>query len=135
MVTDTMEEAMRTGPKFIYVLPNFRIRRCDAFPRAAPSPGGNRRQARCPIVETIRMGSCASRATFATVVRLDNEHRRNGDPCYRGNVIYLSTFSKTLSPGLRLAWVVAPPEVIRKLVQAKQGADLHTGDLQSNDRL
>jgi 2-aminoadipate transaminase len=27
---------------------------------------------------------------------------------------------------LRLAWVIAPPEVIRKLVQAKQGADLHT---------
>ncbi len=27
---------------------------------------------------------------------------------------------------MRLAWVVAPPEVIRKLVQAKQGADLHT---------
>ncbi|HEX9012525.1 MAG TPA: PLP-dependent aminotransferase family protein, partial [Anaerolineaceae bacterium] len=45
---------------------------------------------------------------------------------YRGNVIYLSTFSKTLAPGIRLAWVVAPPEVIRKLVQAKQGTDLHT---------
>jgi 2-aminoadipate transaminase len=41
-------------------------------------------------------------------------------------VIYLSTFSKTLAPGLRLGWVIAPPEVIRKLVQAKQGADLHT---------
>ena len=41
-------------------------------------------------------------------------------------MIYLSTFSKILAPGIRLAWVVAPPEVIRKLVQAKQGADLHT---------
>ena len=45
---------------------------------------------------------------------------------YRGNVIYLSTFSKTLAPGLRLGWVIAHPEVIAKLVQAKQGADLHT---------
>ena len=45
---------------------------------------------------------------------------------YTGNVIYLSTFSKILAPGIRLAWVIAPPEVIRKLVQAKQGADLHT---------
>lgn len=45
---------------------------------------------------------------------------------YDGSVIYLSTFSKTLVPGLRLAWIVAPLEVIRKLVQAKQGADLHS---------
>lgn len=43
-----------------------------------------------------------------------------------GNVIYLSTLSKTLAPGLRLGWIVAPPEVITKLVQLKQGADLHT---------
>src|SRR5208282_2675844 len=43
-----------------------------------------------------------------------------------GNVIYLSTFSKTLAPGLRLGWIVAPPEIIGKLAQLKQGADLHT---------
>jgi len=41
-------------------------------------------------------------------------------------VIYLSTFSKLLAPGLRLAWVIAPSEVIRKLVMTKQAADLHT---------
>ena len=45
---------------------------------------------------------------------------------YTGNVIYLSTFSKILAPGMRLAWVIAPPVVISKLVQAKQGTDLHT---------
>ncbi len=39
-------------------------------------------------------------------------------PIYSGNVIYTSTFSKILAPGLRLAWVVAPTEVIKKLVQA-----------------
>jgi len=41
--------------------------------------------------------------------------------------IYLSTFSKTLAPGFRIGWVAAPKEVVRKLVLAKQGADLHTG--------
>jgi 2-aminoadipate transaminase len=41
-------------------------------------------------------------------------------------VIYFGSFSKTLAPGLRLAWIAAPPEVIAKLVQLKQGADLHT---------
>ena len=39
--------------------------------------------------------------------------------CYTGNVIYLSTFSKILAPGLRLAWVVAPPQVIFRMAQAK----------------
>jgi 2-aminoadipate transaminase len=41
-------------------------------------------------------------------------------------VIYTSTFSKTLAPGMRLGWVFAPPGVARQLVLAKQGTDLHT---------
>ena len=43
-----------------------------------------------------------------------------------GRVIYLSTFSKTVAPGFRTAWVVAPRDVQDKLVIAKQAADLHT---------
>jgi 2-aminoadipate transaminase len=39
-------------------------------------------------------------------------------------VIYLGTFSKILSPGLRLGWAVAPPAVLEKLNLGKQGADL-----------
>jgi 2-aminoadipate transaminase len=39
-------------------------------------------------------------------------------------VIYTHTFSKFLSPGFRLGWVVADPETIRKIAIAKQGADL-----------
>lgn len=46
-----------------------------------------------------------------------------------GRVIYLSTFSKTIAPGLRLGWIVTGRELIRKLVLAKQGTDLHTGTL------
>jgi 2-aminoadipate transaminase len=45
---------------------------------------------------------------------------------HKENVIYMSTFSKTLAPGFRLGWVVAPQIIISKLVQAKQATDLHT---------
>ena len=46
-----------------------------------------------------------------------------------GWVIYLSTFSKTIAPGLRLGWIVADVDLMKKLVLAKQGTDLHTGTL------
>src|SRR5208282_1950595 len=83
--TDLLEKPLRSGPKFMYVLPNFQ------------NPAGT----------TLSEG-------------------RRDDGYSIGNVIYLSTFSKTLAPGLRLGWIVAPPEVISKLAQLKQGADLHT---------
>ena len=44
----------------------------------------------------------------------------------KGRVIYISTFSKILAPGLRLGWVVASKEIIDKFVLAKQAADLCT---------
>jgi 2-aminoadipate transaminase len=41
-----------------------------------------------------------------------------------GRTLYLSTFSKTLAPGLRIGWVAAPQPVIERCVTAKQGMDL-----------
>lgn len=46
-----------------------------------------------------------------------------------GLVIYLSTFSKTLSPGMRIGWVHASEQVFQALVVLKQAADLHTSTI------
>ena len=44
-------------------------------------------------------------------------------------VVYLGTFSKILSPGLRLGWLCAPPPVLQKVVLGKQASDLCTSTL------
>jgi 2-aminoadipate transaminase len=128
MNTDLLEEALRAGPKFIYVLPNFQnptgdtltLERRHKLIELADKYG-------VPVVEDDPYGQLRYEGDhLPSIVVLDSQIRDNDTPCYRGNVIYLSTFSKTLAPGLRLGWVIAPPEVISKLVQAKQGADLHT---------
>lgn len=128
MNTDYLEEALRAGPKFIYVLPNFQnptgvtlsLERRHKLIELADQYG-------VPIVEDDPYGQLRFEGEhLPSIVVLDSQFRDNSAPCYRGNVIYLSTFSKTLAPGIRLGWVIAPPEVIRKLVEAKQGSDLHT---------
>jgi 2-aminoadipate transaminase len=44
-------------------------------------------------------------------------------------VLYLGTFSKILSPGIRIGWVAAPPPVLEKIGLGKQAADLCTSTL------
>lgn len=128
MDTDALEGALRIGPKFIYVLPNFQnptgvtlsLERRHKLVEIADRYG-------VPIIEDDPYGQLRYEGVhLPSVVLLDDQYRMNGEACYSGNVIYLSTFSKTLAPGIRLAWVIAPTEVIHKLVQAKQGADLNT---------
>jgi 2-aminoadipate transaminase len=128
MIVDELEKALRVGPKFIYVLPNFQnpsgstlnLKRRKMLVELADKYG-------VPIVEDDPYGQLRYEGEhLPSVVQLDSQMRGPNGGSYTGNVIYMSTFSKLLAPGLRLAWVIAPPEVIRKLVMTKQGADLHT---------
>lgn len=128
MRTDKLEAALRVSPKFIYALPNFQnpagvtltMERRDKLIELADHYG-------VPIIEDDPYGQLRySGRHLLPLVVLDNKFQGNGGHPYSGNVIYLSTFSKTLAPGLRLGWIIAPIEVINKLVLAKQGLDLHT---------
>jgi 2-aminoadipate transaminase len=127
---EPLEEKLRAGPKFLYILPNFQ------------NPGGTTlslpRRRRLielanhygtPIVEDDPYGQLRYEGDhLPPLVTLDADSHgcANGERAFTGNVIYLSTLSKTLAPGLRIGWVVAPESVVRKLVQIKQAADLHT---------
>ncbi|HQQ78989.1 MAG TPA: PLP-dependent aminotransferase family protein [Thermoanaerobaculia bacterium] len=130
MDADALDEQMRGGPKFIYALPNFQnpagvtmsLPRRRRLVERASALG-------IPIVEDDPYGQLLYEGEhLPSLVSLDagTHGCANGEKTFTGNVLYLSTLSKTLAPGLRIAWVVAPEVVISKLVQIKQGADLHT---------
>ena len=124
-----LEDALRAGPKFMYILPNFQnpagvtlsLERRHDLIALADRYG-------VPIIEDDPYGQLRYEGEhIKPLVVLDAECLEcEADGRYSGNVIYMSTFSKTLAPGLRLGWVVAPKDVLLRIVQAKQGTDLHT---------
>jgi len=127
---DRLEQELRAGPKFLYVLPNFQnpagvtlsLERRRRLIELANHYG-------TPIVEDDPYGRLRYEGEhIAPLVKASAEYHgcANGEHEFTGDVIYLSTLSKTLAPGLRIAWVVAPESVISRLVQMKQGSDLHT---------
>jgi 2-aminoadipate transaminase len=129
MVPDSLPPHFRGGPKFVYTLPNFQN------PTGATLPLERRRELvrqadhyGVPIVEDDPYGQLRYRGTHLPPLFAVDAGARRGRRG-EGNVIYLSSFSKTLAPGLRLGWIVAPREVVERLVLAKQGADLHTSTL------
>lgn len=118
MQVDLLEDALKSQPiKFIYILPNFH------------NPAG------VTLSLERRMKLVELAAKYGVFIVEDDPYgdlRFEGEDItpivvlHKENTLYLSTFSKTLAPGIRLGWIVAPQAIIAKLVQAKQGADLHT---------
>lgn len=127
MIVDELDKALRIGPKFIYILPNFQnpsgstltLERRQKLVELADHYG-------VPIIEDDPYGQLRYEGEhLPSVALLDSQYRKDNGT-YTGNVIYMSTFSKLLAPGLRMAWVIAPEQVTRKIVMTKQAADLHT---------
>ncbi len=129
MTTEPVEALLKRRPSFMYVLPNFQnpagvtltLERRMILVQLARAYG-------VPIVEDDPYGQLRYEGEhLPPLYALDAELAASdgGQP----NVIYMSTFSKTLAPGLRLAWVIAPRQVLGRLNQLKQGADLHTSTL------
>ncbi len=117
---DALAVALAAGPKLAYLLPTFQ------------NPTG-------------RTMSVERRLEVAEVVRASGVPLIEDDPygaLYYGTppgpslrslapeqTLSLGTFSKTLAPGLRIGWLIGPPEVVARLIQLKQSADLHTSSL------
>ena len=125
MRVDQLEEVLRHGPKFLYTMPTFHNPAGVTL-----SPERRQRlleladQYGVPLVEDDPYSKLRYSGDHQSpLVALDARRRGSSG---EGDVLYLGTFSKTLSPGLRLGWALAPKDVIRRMVQAKQGADLHT---------
>lgn len=120
MNIDELEKALKEtdNAKFIYTIPNFQ------------NPSG----ATMSFEKRKRLYALAKQ--YGVMILEDNPYgdlRVAGDkiPTIKsmdndGIVIYAGSFSKILSPGLRVAYCIAPKEVLAKMTVGKQAADVHT---------
>ena len=105
------------GTRFAYLLPNFQNPSGRVIPEARRvALLAAAQSARLPLVEDNPYGDL----WFEQAPPPPLAAR------WPEGVIYLGSFSKVLTPGFRLGYLVAPTELYPKLLQAKQAADLHT---------
>lgn len=112
--------AVAEGARLLYALPNFQnptgrslsLKRRVELVETCACLG-------LPLIEDDPYGALSYRSAPAPKMLTMNP---NG-------VIYMGSFSKVLTPGIRLGYVVAPLPLLRRLELAKQAADLHTSQL------
>ncbi len=120
MNMEALEETLKTHQRirFIYTIPTFQ------------NPSG----ITMSLEKRKRMYELAKQ--YNVLILEDNPY---GELRYRGEtlptiksmdedgiVVYAGSFSKVISPGMRVGWFVAPKEISQKLIVCKQGSDVHT---------
>lgn len=120
MNMEALEKALKENEnvRFIYTIPNFQ------------NPSG----ITMSLPKRKKMYELAKE--FGVLILEDNPY---GELRYKGEdlpniksfdtdglVIYAGSFSKVISPGMRVGWCMAPNEIIQKMVVCKQGEDVHT---------
>src|SRR5207244_1098301 len=80
-----------------------------------------------PVIEDAAYSALRFEGEVVPPIMALEVARRGG--IERARTIYCGTFSKVLSPGLRVGWAVAPKPVIRRLVLVKQASDLNSATI------
>ncbi|MBQ7989833.1 MAG: PLP-dependent aminotransferase family protein [Oscillospiraceae bacterium] len=118
---DLLEEQAKKGIKLLYVIPNFQnpSGRCMSFARRKAVY-----ELACKYDFIILEDDPYGELRFAgedipSIKSLDTE----------GRVVYAGSFSKVISPGMRVGFVCAAPEIISKIVVCKQVSDVHSNIL------
>ncbi len=126
MIVDQLEALLQQNPKLIYAIPTFQNPQGTTLTRERRVKLAQLlAKYGVPFVEDDPYGELRySGEPVPSVLQMEAEAR--GSTTLDGSVIYLGTFSKILTPGLRIGWVAAAYPVIDKLVQVKQATDLHT---------
>lgn len=122
---DTPHPTGAEAPRLLYLVPDF----------ANPTGLTMSRPARLKALDQARaLNAVIVEDAAYTALRYDGEPApaiAALDFAQAGSIeatrtLYCGTFSKTLSPGLRVGWICGPTALIRRLALLKQGADLHT---------
>lgn len=130
LCTDELEMLLHEPYKLMYSIPNFQNPQGTTLSKERRTKLAQLLvKHRLPFVEDDPYGQLRySGESVPPVLQMEAEAR--GSTAVDGScVMYCGTFSKILTPGLRIGWVVADFPVIDKLVQVKQATDLHTSTL------
>lgn len=121
VIADLEEKIAKYQPKFIYTIPTFQN------PTGRTLPAERRRQI-ARLAE--KYGVIILEDDPYAALRYAGEAQPSIKSFDRANrVVKLMSFSKTISPGLRVGAAYAPAEIIAKFNLGKQGQDVHTSNL------